>query len=189
MEMYLHVRVLFTIILGLGVSRLLTGVARIVQHPKEYKVYWVHLLWALFLFLYLIHFWWWEYRLETIRQWTFPLYFFIAMYAVLLFLLCVLLFPEEMADYDGFKEYFYSRRQWIFSLMTILFLADIVDTFIKGSAYWHSIGIAYYTRTALYIVFSAAAIKIKNEKFHATFAILATASEIALILKYYMTIG
>jgi hypothetical protein len=46
--MYLHVRVLFTIILGLGVSRLLTGVARIVQHPKEYNVYWVHLLWALF---------------------------------------------------------------------------------------------------------------------------------------------
>jgi hypothetical protein len=100
MEMYQHVRVLFTIILGLGVSRLLTGVARIVQHPKQYRVYWVHLLWALFVFLYLINFWWWEYRLHAIQQWTFPLYFFIAMYAVVLFLLCVLLFPEEMGDYD-----------------------------------------------------------------------------------------
>jgi hypothetical protein len=38
MDMYLRVRVLFTIILGLGVSRLLGAVARIVQHPKEYKV-------------------------------------------------------------------------------------------------------------------------------------------------------
>ena len=93
MEMYLHVRVLFTILLGLGVSQLLSGVAKIVQHPKAYKVYWVHLLWALFLFLYLIHFWWWEYRLQAIQQWTFPLYFFIAMYAVVMFLLCVLLFP------------------------------------------------------------------------------------------------
>lgn len=52
MDMYMQVRVLFTIILGLGVSRLLRGVARIVQHPKEYKVYWVHLLWSLFVFLY-----------------------------------------------------------------------------------------------------------------------------------------
>jgi hypothetical protein len=76
----------------------------------------VHLLWTSFLFLYLINFWWWEYRLAAIQQWTFPLYFFIAMYAVLLFLLCVLLFPEEMADYDGFKAYWYSRRQWIFQL-------------------------------------------------------------------------
>jgi hypothetical protein len=92
MEMYLHVRVLFTILLGLGVSRLLSGVAQIVQHPKAYKVYCVHLLWALFLFLYLIHFWWWEYRLQAIQQWSFPLYFFIAMYAVVMFLLCVLFF-------------------------------------------------------------------------------------------------
>ena len=134
MDMYLHVRVLFTIILGLGVSRLLSGVARIVQHPKEYKVYWVHLLWALFIFLYLIHFWWWEYRLQTVQKWTFPLYFFISMYAVVLYLLCVLFFPEEMADYDSFKEYFYSRRQWIFSLMTILFLADIADTHSSKAA-------------------------------------------------------
>ena len=105
MDMYLHIRVLFTIILGLGVSRLLTGLAKIVQHPKEYKVYWVHLLWAL-LFLYLIHFWWWEYRLQAVQVWTFPLYFFIAIYATLQFLLCVLLFPEEMADYSSFKDYF-----------------------------------------------------------------------------------
>lgn len=95
MDMYLHVRVLFSIILGLGISRLLSGVARIVQHPKEYKVYRVHLLWALFLFLYLIHFWWWEYRLQGVQQWTFPLYLFIALYAVLLFLLCVLFFPKR----------------------------------------------------------------------------------------------
>jgi hypothetical protein len=189
MEMYLHVRVLFSIILGLGISRLLSGVARIVQHPKQYKVYWVHLAWALFLFLYLIHFWWWEYRLQDVRQWTFLLYFFIAMYAVLLFLLCVLLFPEEMKDYDDFKSYFYSRQRWIFSLMTVLFIADFADTLIKGSAYLHILSPGYYIRTAVFIVLSAVAIKVMDERFHAGFAILATASEILLILKDYMTVS
>ena len=99
MDEFLHIRVLFSILLGLGVSWLLVGVACIVQHPKNYKVYWIHLLWALFLFLYLIHFWWWEFRLIAVKQWTFPLYFFIALYAVLLFILCALLFPEQMTDY------------------------------------------------------------------------------------------
>ncbi len=94
MDMYLHVRVLFSIILGLGVSRLLTGVARIVQHPKEYKVYWVHLLWALFLFLYLIHFWWWEYRLQTVQQWTFPLYLFIP-FTPFFFFFCACSFSQK----------------------------------------------------------------------------------------------
>lgn len=189
MDMYLHIRVLFTIILGLGVSRLLTGVAKIVQHPKEYKVYWVHLLWALFLFLYLIHFWWWEYRLQTVRSWTFPLYFFIAIYATLQFLLCVLLFPEEMADYSSFKDYFYSRRRWIFGLMAILFLADIVDTMIKGTAYLQTLGVVYFVRSVSYIGLSIAAFKVKNERLHEAFAIYATAFEILIILKYYMIIG
>jgi hypothetical protein len=130
MDTYLHIRVLFSMILGLGMSRLLGGVGRIVQHPRLYKVYWVHLVWTLFLFLYMIHFWWWEFRLFNIHVWTFPLYFFIALYAVLLFLLCVLFFPEEMADYTGFKDYFYSRRQWIFALMTLLFLADFALGFL-----------------------------------------------------------
>jgi hypothetical protein len=189
MDMYLHVRVLFSIILGLGISRLLTGVARIVQHPRQYRVYWVHLLWACFAFLYLINFWWWEYRLASIQRWTFPLYFFIAMYAVLLFLLCVLLFPDEMADYDSFKAYYYSRRQWIFGLMTAVFVADIADTLIKGGGYLRALGPLYYVRTGLSIILCAAAIKIKDERFHAAFAIFATALEMALILRSYMTMG
>ncbi|MGB8440211.1 MAG: hypothetical protein WA867_22895 [Candidatus Acidiferrales bacterium] len=189
MDMYLHVRVLFSIILGLGISRLLTGVARIVQHPKQYRVYWVLLLWAGFVFLYLINFWWWEYRLATIQRWTFPLYFFIAIYAVLLFLLCVLLFPDEMADYDGFKAYCYSRRQWIFGVMTVVFVADIADTLIKGGGYLRALGPPYYVRAVLSILLCAAAIKIKDQRFHAAFAIFATAFEIALIFRSYMTIG
>ncbi|MGA9889112.1 MAG: hypothetical protein WBQ31_16540 [Candidatus Acidiferrales bacterium] len=189
MVMYLHVRVLFSIILGLRISRLLTGVARIVQHPKQYRVYWVHLLWAWFVFLYLINFWWWDYRLAAIQRWTFPLYFFIAIYAVLLFLFCVLLFPDEMADYDGFKAYYYSRRQWIFGLMTIVLVADIADTLVKGGGYLRALGRVYYVRTILSILLCAVAIKIKDERFHAAFAIFATAFEIALIFRSYMTMG
>jgi hypothetical protein len=171
MDMYLHVRVLVSIIWGLGIPRLLTGVARIVQHPKQYRVYWVHLLWACFVFLYSVNFWWWESRLAAIQQWTFPLYFFIAICAVLLFLLCVLLFPDEMADYDGFKAYYYSRRQRIFGLMMIVFVADIADTLIKGCGYLRALGPVYYVRTVLSIVLCAAAIKIKDERFHAAFEI------------------
>src|SRR5271165_5648653 len=91
MDLYLHVKVLFGMIVGLSVAHLLKGVASIVQHPKRFRVYWVHLVWVLFLFLYLIHFWWWEFNLARVREWTFPLYFFVALYAVLLYLLAILI--------------------------------------------------------------------------------------------------
>lgn len=93
-----------------------------------------------------------------------------------------------MKDYDDFRSYFYSRHRWIFSLMTILFIADFADTLLKGNAYLHTLGPAYYLRTAVFIVFSAVAIKVRDERFHAGFAILATTAEILLILKDYMTV-
>lgn len=50
-----------------------------------------------------MHFWWWDFRLQKIDPWTFPLYLLIALYALLLYLLCALLFPDEMADYQSFE--------------------------------------------------------------------------------------
>src|SRR5277367_3960389 len=75
MDLYFHVKVVFGMIVGLSVAHLLKGVANLVQHPRRFRVYWVHLVWVLFLFLYLIHFWWWEFNLARVREWTFPLYF------------------------------------------------------------------------------------------------------------------
>jgi len=162
MDLYSHVRVLFSIVLGLGVSQLLRGLARILQHPRQFRAYWVHLLWALFLFLYMIHFWWWEFRLRNVAQWTFPLYFFVALYAVVLYLLCTLLFPDDMSDYQGFEDYFYSRKGWIFGLLALLFVVDVGDTLIKGLPYFRALGPVYYFRTVSVLVLSVLAIPINN---------------------------
>ena len=188
MDVYLHVRVLLSMILGLGVAHLLRGVARIVQHPRKYKIYWVHLVWTLFLFLYLIHFWWWEFYLQKVLQWTFPLYFFLAIYATLLYLLCSLYFPDEMGEYDGYRGYYYSRRQWIFTLMALLFIADFIDTLIKGSDYRAHLGLSYPIRTAAYLLLSLLAIKIRSPRFHAFFAVFAVITEVLIIFKLYLTI-
>ncbi len=93
-----------------------------------------------------------------------------------------------MADYDGFKDYFYSRRRWIFSRMIFLFIADLADTLIKDREYLHALGPLFYVRTAVYLLLSALAVKFSNPRFHAAFAILATFLELALILKAYLTV-
>ncbi len=189
MDIVLHVRVLLGMIVGLGVAHLLRGVARIVQHPQKYEIYWVHLTWAFFMFLYLIHFWWWEFWLNRVTHWTFPVYFFVAVYATLVYLLCTLIFPDEIVEYNGFRDYFYSRKNWFFSLMALLFIADIADTFIKGSSYRAPFGVAFYVREAGYIVLALIAIKVKSPQFHAVFAVCAVVFEVIFIFKFYLTLG
>ena len=68
-EIFQHVRVVMGIVLGLGITRLLTGLARFVQHPGHARAYPVHIGWALTLLLTLVHFWWWEIRLVDLQHW------------------------------------------------------------------------------------------------------------------------
>ena len=49
-DAFVHVRIIIGIILGLSVSRLLTGVARFIQHPGKQNIYPVHIAWVAFSF-------------------------------------------------------------------------------------------------------------------------------------------
>jgi hypothetical protein len=80
-DLYLHVRVLIALILGLSVTRLVSGIAALVQHPNRYPIWPVHLCWVAWALLNVITFWWWEFRLSSIQHWTYGLYFFVCVYA------------------------------------------------------------------------------------------------------------
>ncbi|WP_158790256.1 hypothetical protein [Granulicella sp. L60] len=145
-DLLVHIRVVISIIVGLCITTLLSGFARFVQHPKRAKVSILHLGWAVSLLLWIIHFWWWEFRLSMVAQWTFEIYFFVILYAILYYFLCTLLFPSDLTDYAGYEDYFLSRRKWFFGILAATNIADIADTTLKGSAYLHSFGIEYPIR-------------------------------------------
>ena len=127
-DLYLHVRVVISIIVGLCITTLLSGFARFVQHPRRERVSILHLGWAASLLLWIIHFWWWEFRLSMVQTWTFASYFFVILYAILFYFLCTLLFPSDLKDYAGYEDYFLSRRKWFFGFLAATFLADVIDT-------------------------------------------------------------
>ena len=67
LDLYLHVRVLIALILGLSVTRLVSGIAALVQHPGRYRIWPVHLCWVAWALLNVVTFWWWEFRLMLRR--------------------------------------------------------------------------------------------------------------------------
>ena len=56
-----YIFVLVSIIIGLGITHLLTGLARLIQDPSKAKVYWVHLIWVFWQFLMMAFIWWFEF--------------------------------------------------------------------------------------------------------------------------------
>lgn len=185
MDQFVHVRIVLGILLGLAVARLLTGLARFVQHPGRQKAYGVHIGWAVFLFILLTHFWWWEFRLAHLRDWTYLVYAFLIAYIVLLFLLCTLLFPDDIDDYDGYRDYFLSRRGWFFGLLALSFLLDVGDTLIMGKPYLHALTAEYPVRNLAYIALCLVAMRTRSQRFHATFVAAAIAYECLWIYRLY----
>lgn len=84
---FTHIRIIIGMVIGLGVARLLNGLARYVQHPQREEIYSVHLGWSLFMLLSVVHFWWFEFALGRIQVWTFESYLFVIAFAALYFLL------------------------------------------------------------------------------------------------------
>lgn len=188
MDMFNYVMVLASVIIGLGIAHLLQGVGGIVQHPHREKSYWVHLLWVAAVFLRAIFWWWFEFQLSKTPQWTFMLYLFVLGYAVLIYLWCALLFPRDLTGYEGFKDYFYSRRGWFFALLLAGQAIDVADTLLKGWTHFRSLGTSYLVGIAALSILAAIAMRTRNERFHGAFAIFTVAYLIAFPLLVFDTV-
>ena len=186
-DLYLHVRVVISIIVGLCITTLLSGFARFVQHPRRERVSILHLGWAASLLLWIIHFWWWEFRLSMVQTWTFASYFFVILYAILFYFLCTLLFPSDLKDYAGYEDYFLSRRKWFFGFLAATYVADVIDTSLKGSAYLHSFGIEYPIRIIANLTICAIAMFTGNRRVQLILLIMSFLYHIFLIALVYST--
>ena len=165
-DLFPHIRIVMGTVIGLGITRLLMGVAGLVQHPKRGRLSPIHLLWVLSILVELILFWWWEFALSQITTWSFGIFAFLIGYAVTLFLLAAILSPDSVDDYEGYEDFFLKRRHWFFSLFGLTFLLDIVDTLIKGEPYFDTLGIEYLVQVPIGLALCAIAIWTPNRRYH-----------------------
>ncbi|WP_184327358.1 hypothetical protein [Rhizobium sp. BK529] len=184
-EVYVYIRTVMSMVIGLSLARLLTGLGGIVQSPGKFRVYWVHLGWVASMFLFIIHFWWWEYRLQSLAVISFGVYLFLISFCCLFFFLCVLLFPTTLEEYGGYEEYYISRRGWFFGMLAVTYVVDFLDTLLKGKAYLAALGWEYPLRNAVYIVLCIVAARTANRRFHAVFVSAGLLYQITWIFRLY----
>ena len=187
MEFFNYVMVLASVIVGLAVTHLLQGVAKMVQHPDGKRLYWVHLAWVALMFLNVLFVWWWEFQLADVRHWTFELYLFVLSFAVVLYLICAVLMPSELGSYADYRAYYYSRRRWLFGLVLLFSIMDFIDSATKGRAHLASLGWPYYLVVATRSALLVGAMKTRNERYHSIVVLLFIAELLFLAFRSFHT--
>ena len=64
------------IVLALGMTRVVTGIGEMIQGPRR-RLYWIHAVWILNLFNFLVIAWWIFYRWRNQGPWTYFLFLFV----------------------------------------------------------------------------------------------------------------
>ena len=90
-----------------------------------------------------------------------------------------------MDEYSGFSEYFHSRQRWFYGLLGALFLADLLDTAIKGAEHFSAFGISYPIRQGALAALAFAAMFVTDRRYHGAFVTVAIAAEVYWIASQF----
>jgi hypothetical protein len=143
------------------------------QARSRRRIYWVHVIWILNVFTYLVIAWWVFYRWRNEQAWTFFLFVFVLISPTILYLASLLLFPREgtMDESVDYKVHFYANHRAFFIIFALYAPVDLVDTLLKGVPHFFELGPLYIVSLVLFLVGATTAAVTRNERYHQFYAI------------------
>jgi hypothetical protein len=191
MNRFEYVMVLISIVVGLGIANVLMGLGAIIDRRADgppIRIGRVHPVWLAFVFVWMVQFWWWEFRFSELRsEWPMGLYFFLVAYAVTIFLLAVVLVPRRWEAVEDLDVYFLKRRAWFFALLLVATCLDVVDGWLKGGSQYliEDLGLLTWVLWAVQLV--AVVVGVRSIRLR-THAILAVAALVIEVVQGFLTL-
>jgi hypothetical protein len=127
MTLFEFVSVMFSIILGLSLSQILVGLARLVRDPNEVRTFGPQVIWTVTLVLMHFLLWWsiWDFRDVA---WNYPRFVVASFEPLLLFFMGALLLPSAAGSaVIDLKSHFQRVRPWLMSLYAALMIVFLLD--------------------------------------------------------------
>ena len=173
MSTFEFVSVLMSIVVGLGITRILSDLASLAEFRAKVRFDGITFLWTLNVLGYHLIYWWVVVNNWRIREtWTFTGFAALFLYGVALYFCAALVLPRATGKEIDLKERFDSIRTPFFSLWLVVLLSEVVDSLLKGVDYvLGELGIAYVLMIAMTGSLTVLAIRIRDRRFHWAFAI------------------
>lgn len=166
MTLFEYVTVAVSIVLSLGVIRLLDGVHFAASRERGY---WVHFLWIVTKLFNHALYWWGLWSAREAVAWNFAWFVWVLLFPGTLYLQSTALVTTTPSEIVSWRDHFYRIRRWFFSINIALILHVVISTrFLVG------LPLLDRSRLPLLIVFvlNLVGIASANPRLHAAIAIV-----------------
>ena len=173
MDEFSYLIVLISIILGLGITRLLTGLGQQIELRRHIRTYWPSIVWAVIVLLIHVQTWWSMFGMRDHEGWTFLDFLVVLLQPITLYLLAALALPTASAGAPtDLRTHYYEQSRWFFALLCVLLgISLLKDVALSGSlpsalnVMFHGVSFALAATGAV----------TKRERFHEANALLTAA--------------
>lgn len=137
MTTYEYITIFTSIILGLAIVNVLSGISAIIHRTVKTKFYWIHTLWVINIFVVILLLWWNNLILNELKELSFLHYLNLVAYSVVLHLMSSMLFPIKIQEEIDFKALFTKNKNTFYILgivfVTVVFLDALLEKIVTHS--------------------------------------------------------
>ena len=167
MSEFEYIAVLVSLVLGLGIANILTGLGRMINRRNEFAIDKVHFIWSLALFVVLVLNWWVFFQNRDWTDWSFEYFLAIIVWAVIFYLMTVVLFPNASDGERDFGRVFVQNRSWFLGLFIASNMMDIVITALREQLF----NPPFYLPFVLhFVILGAIGLIVKSRRYHVALA-------------------
>jgi hypothetical protein len=184
--LYEHLSVLFSIVIGLGLTHILAYVHELARARDRIRFHWLPITWAFLVFAALVQWWWSSFTFNTRDSWNFFYFLFVFMRPVVSYMSATFVLPriEPNTSYD-LREYYFDTRYWLFALLALGNTLDGVRRMFEGEAFGD---IAVWSNFASATLLVSLAFT-TNERYHATITLLTLGLFVVFLVQAALTLA
>lgn len=166
MGLFEFLMVLVSVVIGLGLTEILTGGANLLRARDAVRFYWIHVLFQVGVFFALLQQWWEFWDMEEMGEISFLAVLAILAPPIFLFLIANLLYPTKAEGAD-LEEYYYRQSPLLWGLVIA---GTLEGTFLQpvvfGDPVFHPANISGIPMVMLCAVLAAS----KSRRVHSVLA-------------------
>jgi hypothetical protein len=186
MDSFSYLSVFISLILGLGVTHLLTGAAALIRSRRELKLWWPTPLWMATTFLIQVQSWWAMFTLRTVEHWSFAAFLTVLLQPVAIFMMAALIVPRTESGTIDLKGAYFGECRWFFSALLFALGASLAKNLVLTGSLPEPRNLAAHI---VFIGIAVGALASRSARVHLTLALVGLGLLIGYIALLFTTLA